>query len=62
MLFRSDSKTEQMEKLQKDFDAKEAELANLQLKAEDSSTDPCYKNKQGEISPSFSFEMMEIKI
>ena len=30
-----DSKTEQMEKLQKDFDAKEAELANLQLKAED---------------------------
>lgn len=40
-----DSKTEQMEKLQKDFDAKEAELANLQLKAEDSSTDPEVEEK-----------------
>ena len=40
-----DSKTEQMEKLQKDFDAKEAELANLQLKAEDSGTDPEVEEK-----------------
>jgi chromosome segregation ATPase len=40
-----DSKTEQMEKLQKDFDAKEDELANLQLKAEDSSTDPEVEEK-----------------
>lgn len=40
-----DSKMEQMEKLQKDFDAKEDELANLQLKAEDSSTDPEVEEK-----------------